>query len=1191
MITACKTKDECNDPHAICLNGDCVCEDGYILKGGNCKEITCDDHPCGSIGICEEITGDEKFECKCPPDSFGNGYHCYDSPCYKAPCQNGGVCEKKDKNGYKCICPIGFSGVSCERHEIELSCDGRTVDIPFCENSGAPTETCNDTPCKNNGICLPVRTGQFKYKCKCKSGYTGRTCDTKINEQCNEHGVCKLKLKEEGQCLEVGCNCFIRYSGQQCLEKATDCNDDSDCRNGGRCEEKQCDCAPGFKGAFCDEREHQSYIHFPRIHFAGRFQADQSTINNYPDNFDTESFPKTSVGWNPTGSSAWRLRETRITRVCYANEACTSFVSDDALINTLLEDSNLAGSAKLVDLDVHFQDSSAIYGWSMQVRDFFKADFQRVGFRYMWRKMKAGHGLAVYGAAYQSVLKNVQFGNRSEDSRITKYLKEHLERSDKKELSIRFNVDMYDSSSTTANFSYGRIVGSIGISGRDSPPYVTFGRMLKPIIGTGPDFWYTPFVYDQEKKTILIDLGNSLGITEEGIPLKSIGNMAIAYTDNNEDDNIKCPKVWNPFGRISFNDLKKYTLTSGVFQIDVGEQDISKRRVILAQVDENGMCTQVVLAEDRQGVEIHPLTRWVHRAVPEEDVNVRLFLTIYGKPPSEDDSFNVSVSPSGSITKKGHGIFEFKTTTKDPDNARLFINGDVSFFKYYLSGREPPADDDVNSAIVILVWDKFEVPTQPNWIRHVKPIFKQYATLYPVMKINFLDLSNYFEVVKNKYPLTKIMSLDVEDPRYMPVTRDLSPGKVQMILKWLQDDTPRYGYSNLGIDMFTLKHLLQTALQLEHSTIPPYLTGYLSIKKGYNTEVKSMLKDILIDEMHHLAQVSNILNAIDGNPNLFAEHFVPSYPSYLPGGVHPEVKITVNKMSMLQIRNVYMVLETPSKELEENGLINAIDEITKNTLYNPTNAKSTYSEDPACADVLTLYNDVVMKSENILTNHNTIGDLYTTILIVMAKLQCAGLLKFDGKKNQLEVGGKSGKKVMKVYDFGTAVQAIKNIVKEGEGSSPCNPLDQNTDLSHYYKFASMANKRHIKTIQKDSKVETTDPDHECLGSKASTFAYIGKKLPFDEDGIWPIVNNPMMSMYKEGSRVEILAKLFSKSYWRLLKLLQNVFDGKTYLFGDSVAKMKDLLIHGNSLVQMPIEENGNPEVGPNAGPIYPTNEP
>jgi collagen type VI alpha len=114
---------------------------------------------------------------------------------------------------------------------------------------------------------------------------------------------------------------------------------------------------------------------------------------------------------------------------------------------------------------------------------------------------------------------------------------------------------------------------------------------------------------------------------------------------------------------------------------------------------------------------------------------------------------------------------------------------------------------------------------------------------------------------------------------------------------------------------------------------------------------------------------------------------------------------------------------------------------------------------------------------------------------------------------------------------------------------------------------------------------------ECVRKNADTFAYIGKSLPFDEDGVWPVVDNPMMSMYKDGTRAQNVAKSFNKTYWKMLEKLQNVFDGNTFLFGDTVAIMKDLLIHGNRLVQTPIEENGDPDIGPNAGPIYQTKLP
>ena len=80
-------------------------------------------------------------------------------------------------------------------------------------------------------------------------------------------------------------------------------------------------------------------------------------------------------------------------------------------------------------------------------------------------------------------------------------------------------------------------------------------------------------------------------------------------------------------------------------------------------------------------------------------------------------------------------------------------------------------------------------------------------------------------------------------------------------------------------------------------------------------------------------------------------------------------------------------------------------------------------------------------------------------------------------------------------------------------------------------------------------------------------------------------------MYKEGSKASFQAQYFSTTYWRLLKTLQKVFDGNIPLFNDTFGIMKELLMAGYQLVQLPIDENGDPDVGPNAGPVYPTEPP
>ena len=37
-----------------------------------------------------------------------------------------------------------------------------------------------------------------------------------IDDQCNTHGTCKLKVDQERQCVEIKCDCFIGYSGDKC---------------------------------------------------------------------------------------------------------------------------------------------------------------------------------------------------------------------------------------------------------------------------------------------------------------------------------------------------------------------------------------------------------------------------------------------------------------------------------------------------------------------------------------------------------------------------------------------------------------------------------------------------------------------------------------------------------------------------------------------------------------------------------------------------------------------------------------------------------------------------------------------------------------------------------------------------------------------------------------------------------------
>src|SRR5581483_1097190 len=75
---------------------------------------------------------------------------------------------------------------------------------------------------------------------------------------------------------------------------------------------------------------------------------------------------------------------------------------------------------------------------------------------------------------------------------------------------------------------------------------------------------------------------------------------------------------------------------------------------------------------------------------------------------------------------------------------------------------------------------------------------------------------------------------------------------------------------------------LQTALQIEHATIPPYLCALYSIKDGTNTAIASVIRSVVMEEMLHMTLVANLLNAIGGHPDVNRPDFVPKYPAFLP---------------------------------------------------------------------------------------------------------------------------------------------------------------------------------------------------------------------------------------------------------------------------------------------------------------------
>jgi hypothetical protein len=78
-----------------------------------------------------------------------------------------------------------------------------------------------------------------------------------------------------------------------------------------------------------------------------------------------------------------------------------------------------------------------------------------------------------------------------------------------------------------------------------------------------------------------------------------------------------------------------------------------------------------------------------------------------------------------------------------------------------------------------------------------------------------------------------------------------------------------------------VQSLLQTCLEVEHSTIPLYLTTMYSIIDQQSFEAKTM-RSVVMEEMLHMVNAANVLNAIGGAPSLDHPGFIPTYPLTLP---------------------------------------------------------------------------------------------------------------------------------------------------------------------------------------------------------------------------------------------------------------------------------------------------------------------
>lgn len=517
----------------------------------------------------------------------------------------------------------------------------------------------------------------------------------------------------------------------------------------------------------------------------------------------------------------------------------------------------------------------------------------------------------------------------------------------------------------------------------------------------------------------------------------------------------------------------------------------------------------------------------------------------------------------------------------------LPIDGQLYYFYYCINSAEVECSDYKYIPTFFLAFSELHYKEPLTWVDDVKVILSQYARVSPMMT-KILDLSNYTEVVLLKDVMTMVLNItDLDDPAYMPTTRDLSLAKRYMILKWLEnplynstsketgeteepvcippDDTlppptakdsapfvppearcnrslffidpPEKGDprlrniailspSNDQVPIYkplvncttdNVKDRLQTAVQLEWATIPVYLTSLYSIVENCNFEIYELIWSVVIQEMLHMTQAANILIAMGTKPVIDNADFTPKFPSPgLPGGVLPGLNVTLERLSIRHIHDVFMSIEVPEHRLPGEELL-------------------------------------------------TIGRFYNEIQ------RCIESDKLEDKDFQVsEQQVKwSWKDLVFVNSKETARKGIEMIVSQGEGTGLLSPLDFERDsVAHFYKFEEIV------------------CGHRLNKTSDHTYKYNGPPIPYEQRGVWPMRANPDTLSIPYPSNCYTESRAFHEVYRRLLRKLQDMFDhARSTDVNVAIQLMESLEGHGKKLMWTKFHPDG-PDNYEMCGPVW-----
>jgi len=328
-------------------------------------------------------------------------------------------------------------------------------------------------------------------------------------------------------------------------------------------------------------------------------------------------------------------------------------------------------------------------------------------------------------------------------------------------------------------------------------------------------------------------------------------------------------------------------------------------------------------------------------------------------------------------------------------------------------------------------------------------------------------------------------------------------------------------------DVAGLHKHLYAALQLEHATIPPYLTALYSIRPGTNSEAAHILRTVVVEEMLHLTLAANILNAVGGTPDLTRDDFVPPYPAYLPDG-ETDFQVNCERFSRSAVET-FLKIERPATTRSDGP--------------------STISRTPHPARIM-----AARTHADEAEHFYSIGEFYKAIADGIDRLhtEMGDDLFCGDPKRQItpEYYYSGGGEIIPVTDLASAKAAIELISEQGEGETG-HIFDAEGEIAHYYRFQQMILGRYYR--------EGDEIDRPTGGPVA-----------VDWDAVYPLKTNARLGDYPEGSALREAAAAFNATYAKFLCFLTRAFQGEPELLIPAVGDMFQLKELALKLMRQPI---------------------